>query len=637
MGIFLRKLSAVALFILMGFGNLALAQFQFSSPIPTPVGITISSACICDVTGDLLPDFIAIDGGGTVSIARGIGEGVHGEVAIYDRGEGIDGLVRGIACGDLDADGDKDLVFTWSHPMDPGGFVSFLVFDNGIPSDRIDFVLDFQVNRTPFDLSLGDMNGDGRLDIVLCTSLLGESLQPSAVSVLIGVPSASMPDYFPPQHYPRSSLSREVELFDLDFDGDLDVVMACKEGNTLCCFENDGLGQLALAAEFLFPELPEPYSVAVGDYDANGIPDLLLGTWQTRSLIPFLGMGGLQYEQQNEIAVGQFGWGLMHRILLNDMNADGIQDVVIPFSSGVFAIRYGDGIGGFPEEDSFVTYQSAKNSWFHDLDNNGTLEFVMEHTDLKLFTTFFGGQELRGRLYVDPISLPTATVQQVAIRVSANLGIREADFGIEIDRVLMSPQALEPSDHVMDATAGAGPDLWLVDLGSSPQDPVTLSMILDFAGQAGLGAGIVRNLATLTVEVEPLAQDQETTLGFVANTPGGPFVTVTGGIPIPVSHDLTPVQLVVPTAFVRGDINQNGSGNVADAVVLLRRMFGIDLQGNCLATWDTDGEGGLDLSDVILLLRWLFAGGVEPAAPFPTCGVGADPLALPCEMHDYCP
>ena len=94
-----------ALFVI-GISDQADAQFQLSSPIPTPVGITISSACIADVTGDSLPDLIALDGGGTLAIARGIGNGVHGEVSIHEVGEGIDGLVRGLVAGDLEGDGD---------------------------------------------------------------------------------------------------------------------------------------------------------------------------------------------------------------------------------------------------------------------------------------------------------------------------------------------------------------------------------------------------------------------------------------------------------------------------------------------------------------------------------------------------
>ena len=99
-------------------------------------------------------------------------------------------------------------------------------------------------------------------------------------AVLIGVANSAIPDYLIPQHYPRSSMARDVEVADLDLDGDPDVVLSCREGDSLSIFENVGNGQLALASEYLFPESPHPYSVAVGDLDQNGLPDLLLGTWR---------------------------------------------------------------------------------------------------------------------------------------------------------------------------------------------------------------------------------------------------------------------------------------------------------------------------------------------------------------------
>lgn len=613
------------------------AQFQLSSPLPTSVGLIISEHCIADVTGDTLPDLIAINGGGTLAIARGIGAGLHGEVVHHPRGEGIDGLVRGLAAGDLEGDGDQDLVFTWSHPMNPGGFVSVLVFENGVPGDRIDYMLDPLLNRVPFDLSLSDLNGDGRLDIVLCTTLLGEAFQPAAVTVLIGVANSAIPDYLIPQHYPRSSMARDVEVADLDLDGDPDVVLSCREGDSLSIFENVGNGQLALASEYLFPESPHPYSVAVGDLDQNGLPDLLLGTWMNRSLIPFLATGSLQFDRQAEIMVGQFGWGIMHRIRLHDMNADGHSDAVIPFSSGLITTLYGDGQGDFPDQDWFVTYQSAKGIGFTDLDGNGSLEMILEHTDMQLFTTFFGDQELRGRVYFEPAAVSAGLNHELPLKVTANLGIRGADLTFHLDPSILQPQSLVPSSQLMTATAGNGPDFWWVDLGGTTGESVTLSTIIDDTGLYGLGAGLVNDLALFSISVSDLPQDEETTLTFDSSPAGGSILTVTGGLDVPVSHDVTPIQVVVPTRFLRGDVNENGSVNVGDAVVLLRRMFGLDPPGNCLSASDTDADGNLDLSDAIRLLTFLFSGGDAPEVPYPDCGIGLDPLLLPCESHLFCP
>ena len=100
-------------------------------------------------------------------------------------------------------------------------------------------------------------------------------------------------------------------------------------------------------ATYTASQVPESVSIVVNLIDfempiystdkenENGIPDLILGTWMTRSLIPFLGTGNLQFSREQEIEVGQLGWGIMHRIVLHDMDEDGHLDVVVPFSSGL--------------------------------------------------------------------------------------------------------------------------------------------------------------------------------------------------------------------------------------------------------------------------------------------------------------
>ena len=82
---------------------------------------------------------------------------------------------------------------------------------------------------------------------------------------------------------------------------------------------------------------------------------------------------------------------------------------------------------------------------------------------------------------------------------------------------------------------------------------------------------------------------------------------------------------------------QSGDTYIADAVVLLRRMFGLDPSGNCLAASDTDADGEVDISDAIRLVTYLFSGGLAPEDPYPSCGIGLSPLAVPCDSHSWCP
>ena len=91
------------------------------------------------------------------------------------------------------------------------------------------------------------------------------------------------------------------------------------------------------------------------------------------------------------------------------------------------------------------------------------------------------------------------------------------------------------------------------------------------------------------------------------------------------------------TEMVRGDANQNGNIEIADAITALGYLF----QGvivTCESALDVDASGGTDIGDAIQLLGYLFSGGPAPQAPFPDCG--PDPAAAgttTCAEHDACP
>ena len=55
----------------------------------------------------------------------------------------------------------------------------------------------------------------------------------------------------------------------------------------------------------------------------------------------------------------------------------------------------------------------------------------------------------------------------------------------------------------------------------------------------------------------------------------------------------------------------------------------------CFAAVDGNGDGFLDVSDVVYQLDWLFAGGLAPPAPFPDCG--SVPTPLSCDSYPPCP
>jgi hypothetical protein len=92
------------------------------------------------------------------------------------------------------------------------------------------------------------------------------------------------------------------------------------------------------------------------------------------------------------------------------------------------------------------------------------------------------------------------------------------------------------------------------------------------------------------------------------------------------------------------DHNGDGTLDLSDLVALLGFLFLGDPPAlSCRESADTDNDGAIDITDGISILNWLFAGGPEPAAPGPPAApCGFDPDAggsagdLGCEEYPHC-
>ncbi len=82
--------------------------------------------------------------------------------------------------------------------------------------------------------------------------------------------------------------------------------------------------------------------------------------------------------------------------------------------------------------------------------------------------------------------------------------------------------------------------------------------------------------------------------------------------------------------FLRGDCNDDGKIDLADAVCVLNWLFAGEAAPGCVAATNTNGDDDANIADATYLLNHLFAGGPAPAQPFPDCGTG-DLAGLGCE------
>src|SRR5262249_30806019 len=123
--------------------------------------------------------------------------------------------------------------------------------------------LSFDVGGSPFAVSIGDLNADGKPDLVAANS------GTNTVSVLLGTGDASFgvrADLATGNH-PVS-----VAIGDLNRDGRPDLAVANSSSGTVSVLLGNGDGTFGVKTDFATGSIPQ--SVTIGDLNRDGRPDL---------------------------------------------------------------------------------------------------------------------------------------------------------------------------------------------------------------------------------------------------------------------------------------------------------------------------------------------------------------------------
>jgi len=178
-----------------------------------------------------------------------------------------------LAVADLNGDGLPDVVAVYAHiaaaPPHPG-FVAVYLQDAARPGRFLPASI-YAAGNDPVSVAVADLDGDGRADIVTANAILSTNgLGNSTVSVLLQ--DATHPGhYLPAVSYATGVDPQSVAIGDLNGDGRPDLAVA--DGSGISVLLQDAAG--TFSAKTTIATGGGCTSVSIADLDGDGTPDLL--------------------------------------------------------------------------------------------------------------------------------------------------------------------------------------------------------------------------------------------------------------------------------------------------------------------------------------------------------------------------
>jgi hypothetical protein len=256
--------------------------FTPGTAFPTDtVAVTTLGIVVGDFNGDGFPDLAVINQTGANTADVGVllndSQG-HGNFTLVPGNPALPALAQELATADINGDKKLDLTVPISGTVaSPGSSVAvFLGNGDGTftPGTAVTLSNNGSTFYQPIDAAIGDLNGDGKPDLIVSTDdqVPGSANQGIVVALGNGDGTFQTPNFFL-SSFQSGPDPMGVQLIDLNRDGHLDVIASNYTNGTVAVMYGKGDGTLYDPVEYV--SSLEPFGLALADVNGDGAVDVV--------------------------------------------------------------------------------------------------------------------------------------------------------------------------------------------------------------------------------------------------------------------------------------------------------------------------------------------------------------------------